>query len=82
MKSSVYKEKCVCPSTVVVDYMDNWTLDMQFSNFSIKYLCENEKVREIVSACLYEAQLESFKQKNNGRKSRDTVPLRTFSVSL
>ena len=36
---------------------------MQFSNFSIKYLCENEKVREIVFACLYEAQVESFKYK-------------------
>ena len=56
---------------IVVDYTD--TL---FSNFAIKYLHENKKVRETVFACSYGygAQVESFKQKNNGRKSCDTVP--------
>ena len=40
-----------------------------------EYLRENEKVRETVFACSYGAQVESFKQKKNGQKSRDTVPL-------
>ena len=42
---------------------------------AIKYLCKNEKVCETIFACSHGAQVESFKQKNNGRKSRDIVPL-------
>ena len=38
--------------------------EAQFSNFAIKYLSKNEKVRETVFACSYGAQIESFKQKN------------------
>ena len=51
----------------------NYT-DMQISSFAIDYLHKNEKVRETVFACPYGAQVQSFKQ-NNGRKSRDIVPL-------
>ena len=42
---------------------------------AIKYLCKNEKVCETIFACSHGFQVESFKQKNNGRKSRDIVPL-------
>ena len=49
--------------------------DTRFSNFAIEYLLENKKVRELVFACSYGAQVECFKQNKNGRKSRDTVPL-------
>ena len=52
---------------VVLDYADTG-----FSNFAIKYLRENEKVRETVFACSYGAQVESFKQ-IKFIKSRDTV---------
>ena len=57
---------------VVVDYADTCR---QISNFASEYLRENQKVRETDFACTYEAQVESFKQKN-GRKSRDTLPLK------
>ena len=36
---------------------------------------QNQKVRETVLPCSYGAQVESFKQKNDGRKSRDNVHL-------
>ena len=36
--------------------------DMRFSNFAIEYLRENEKVCETVFACLFVAQIESFKK--------------------
>ena len=42
---------------VVVDCVDTW-----FSNFAIEYLRENEKVCETVFACLFVAQIESFKK--------------------
>ena len=45
---------------------------MKNSNFAIKYLRENKNLHETVFACLYGAQIESFKQKN-GWKSSDTV---------
>ena len=48
---------------------------MRFSKFAMEFLRENEKVSETVLACSYEAQVESFKQKD-GRKFRDTVPIR------
>ena len=54
---------------VVVDYATTG-----FSNFVIKYLHENEQVRETVFACSYLARVKSFKQKND-QKSRDTGPL-------
>ena len=40
------------------------------------------KVRETVFACSCGTHVESFKQKNNGRKSRDTVPLASFFYTL
>ena len=49
---------------VVVDYAN--TL---FSNTVIKYLRENEKVLETILAC-------SSENKNEGRKSRDPMPLK------
>ena len=57
------------PTVNVVNYTGR-----QISNFAINYLRKNEKVRETVFACSYGAQVQSFKQ-NNGRKSRDIVPL-------
>ena len=42
-------------------------------DFIIKYLRENEKVRETIFACSYGAQVESFKQKI-GQNFCDTVP--------
>ena len=47
---------------------------MRFLNFAIEYLHKNEKVRETVFACSYEAQVESLSKKN-WRKSRDTIHL-------
>ena len=44
--------------------------------YVIKYLCENEKVREIVLACSREAQVEYLKPKNRVRKSHDTIPIK------
>ena len=46
-----------------------------FSNFAIEYHRKNEKVRGNRFARSYGAHVESFKQKNYGRKSRNTVPL-------
>ena len=74
MKTSESKEN-VCVR-VVIDYVDMW-----FSNFAIEYLCENEKDRNTIFACSYGAQVESFKQKLNCQKSRDTVPLTLLSLS-
>ena len=51
---------------VVNDYEDT-----RFSKFAIEYLHKNEKVRE----SSYEAQVDSFKQKND-QKSRDNVHYR------
>ena len=45
------------------------------TNFAIEYLRENEEFRESIFACSYGAQVEYFQQKNNGTKSRETVPL-------
>ena len=50
MKTPVSKDKYAFPS-------------MQFSNFAIEYLFENEKVLETVLACSYGAHVESLKQK-------------------
>ena len=49
---------------VVVDYANT-----VFSNTVIKYLRENEKVLETILAC-------SSENKNEGRKSRDPMPLK------
>ena len=35
-------------------------VEMRFSNFAIKYLRENENVRETVFACSYGAQVDFF----------------------
>ena len=56
MKTSVSKEKVACPC-------NQRLCDMQFSNFAIKYLHKNEKVRETVFASSYGSHNESFKQK-------------------
>ena len=37
---------------------------------------QKQKVCKTVFACSYETCVESLKQKNNGGKSRDTVPLK------
>ena len=63
MKTAVSKKNSgVC---VFIDYADTG-----FSNFVIEYLRENEKFRETVFACAYEAQVE-FLAKKNGQKSRE-----------
>ena len=43
---------------------------------------ENEKVCETVLACSLGAQIESFKKKKIGQKSRDTVPLICIEISF
>ena len=43
---------------VIVDYADT-----QLSNFAIEFLRENEKIRAIVFASWYGAQVESFKKR-------------------
>ena len=47
----------------------------------VEYLRENKKGRETVFASSYWAQVKSVKQKNNGRKSFDTVPLSVIVLS-
>ena len=56
-------------------YVVNDCADTRFSNFSIKNLRENEKVRETIFVYSHGAQVESFMQKNY-QKSRDTVSLK------
>ena len=56
-------------------------VDMRFLNFAIEYLHKNEKVRETVFACSYEAQVESLSKKN-WRKSRDTISIYSTSSIL
>ena len=50
--------------------------ESNFLNFKFEYLCENEFLRKIILACLSWAQMGSIHEKNRGRKSRDTVPLK------
>ena len=57
---------------VVIDYVV-----MRFLNFVIEHLLqEHENERKTVFACSYGAKVESLKQNTNGRKYRDTVPLK------
>ena len=60
----------------VVEYADT-----QVSNFAIEYLRGNEKGRKTFLACPYGAQVESFKQTKNGRKSCDTVSLKASGLN-
>ena len=46
------------------------------TNFKFEYLRENEFFRKYILACLSGAQMGSIHEKNRGRKSRDTAPLR------
>ena len=50
--------------------------ESNFSNFKFEYLRENEFLRKTILACLSGAQMGSIHEKNRGRKSRDTAPLR------
>ena len=50
-----------------------------FSNFVIKYLGEIETKFENTLASLSGAQMGSNHEKNGGKKSRDTLPLRIKS---
>ena len=50
--------------------------ESNFSNFKIEYLRENEFLRKTILACLSGAQMGSIHEKNRGRKSRDTAPLK------
>ena len=50
--------------------------ESNFSNFKFEYLCENEFLRKTILACLSGAQMGSIHEKNRGRKSRDTAPLK------
>ena len=67
---------------VVNDHADKLTLFQHsqrlrghtfLANFR-ENLCENEKFHKTICACSYRAQLESFKPKENGRKSCFTAP--------
>ena len=48
---------------------------MTFLNFVIEYFGEIETEFENTEACLSGAWMNSFHDKNGGRKSRDTLPL-------
>ena len=50
--------------------------ESNFSNFKFEYLRENEFLRKTILACLSGAQMGLIHEKNRGRKSRDTAPLR------
>ena len=49
------------------------------SNFKFENLRENEFLRKIILTCLSGAQMGSIHEKNRGRKSRDTAPLKLAS---
>ena len=57
------------------------TADSNFLNFVIEYLGEIETEFENTLACLSGAQIGSNHEKNEGQKSRDTLPLREHSKS-
>ena len=52
---------------------------MNFSKFKFEYLRENEFLRKTILACLSGDQMGSINEKNRGKKSRDTAPLRYIS---
>ena len=49
--------------------------ESNFLKFKLEYLCENEFLRKTILACLSGAQMGSI-NKNRGRKSRDSAPLK------
>ena len=55
------------------------TAESNFSNFVIEYLGEIETKFENTLVCLSGAQLGSNHEKTGGRKSRDTLPLRSYN---
>ena len=56
--------------------------ESNFSNFKFEYLCEKEVLRKTILACLSGAQMGSIHEKNIGRKSRDTAPLKDSTCRL
>ena len=56
--------------------------ESNFSNFKFEYLRENEFLRKTILACLSGAQMGSINEKNRGRKSRDTAPLKGQSKDI
>ena len=50
--------------------------ESNFPNFKFEFLRENEYLRKTNLACLSGAQMDSIHEKNSGRKSCDTAPLR------
>ena len=50
--------------------------ESNFSNFKFEYLPESEFLRKTILACLSGAQMGPIHEKNRGRKSRDTAPLK------
>ena len=75
----MYLKENVCVRVhVVVDYADIYA-DMRFSNFAIKYLRENEKVRETI-VIVRMGPRSNLKKKNNGRKSYDTTNFYAFRL--
>ena len=53
-------------------------LESNFLNFKFKYFRENEFLRKTILACISGTQMGSIHEKNRGRKSRDTAPLRQY----
>ena len=53
--------------------------ELNFSNFKFEYPHENEFLRKTILAYLSGAQMGSIYEKNRGRKSRDTAPLKQYA---
>ena len=53
---------------------------VEFLNFKFEYLHENEFLRKNNLACLSETQMGLINEKNWGRKSRDTAPLKLWET--
>ena len=52
------------------------SVSLRVVEFKFEYLHENEFLRKTILACLSGVQMGSILEKNRGRKSRDTAPLR------
>ena len=58
-------------------YFDSLQCVSLFGVEFFEYLRENELLRKTMLVCLPGAQMGSIHEKNRGRKSRETAPLRT-----
>ena len=56
--------------------------ESNFSNFKFEYLRKNEFLRKTILACLSGDQMGLINEKNRGKKSRDTAPLRRMNPEV